>query len=99
MRIDVQGAATIRDICPDALSIFLTIQDEDEMVRRLEQRKTETSEGVELRIATARQELKRVEEFDYVVVNRECHLDEAVQTILAIIQAEHHRVKQRKVTL
>src|SRR4030066_2338131 len=99
MRIDVQGAATIRDICPDALSIFLTIQDEDEMVRRLEQRKTETSEGVELRIATARQEFKRVEEFDYVVVNRECHLDEAVQTILAIIQAEHHRVKQRKVTL
>jgi guanylate kinase len=99
MRVDVQGAATIRKICPEALSIFLTTQDEDEMIQRLKQRKTETPEGIELRIATARQELKRVEEFDYVVVNQECHLDEAVQTILAIIQAEHHRVKQRKVTL
>ena len=69
------------------------------MIQRLKQRKTETPEGIELRIATARQELKRVEEFDYIVVNRECHLDEAVQAILGIIKAEHHRVKQRKVTL
>jgi guanylate kinase len=99
MRIDVQGAATIQEICPDALLIFLTTQDEDEMVQRLKHRKTETPEGVKLRIATARQELKRMDEFDYVVVNRECHLDEAVQAILAIIQAEHHRVKHRKVTL
>ena len=99
MRIDVQGAATIRRICPEALSIFLTTQDEDEMIQRLRQRRTETPEGIELRIATARQELKRMAEFDYVIINRECYLNEAVQTILAIIQAEHHRVKQRKVTL
>ena len=99
MRIDVQGADTIRKICPEALSIFLTSQDEDEMIQRLKQRRTETPEGIELRIATAHQELKRIAEFDYVIVNRECHLDEAVQTVLAIIQAEHHRVKQRKVTL
>lgn len=99
LRIDVQGAATIRRICPDALSIFLTTPDEDEMIRRLKHRETETPEGIDLRIAKAYEELNRVNEFDYIVVNREDHLDEAVQVILAIIQAEHHRVMQRKVTL
>ncbi len=99
MRIDVQGASTIRELCLDALMIFLTTQDEQEMVRRLIARKTETPEGLNLRIATARQELKRLVEFDYVVVNREDQLDDAVDTILAIIQSEHHRVNPRKVTL
>lgn len=99
MRVDVQGAATIRRICPDALLIFLTTQSEEEMVNRLQARQSETPEQLQLRIATARQELKRMEEFDYVVVNREGYLDETVDTILAIIQAEHHRVHPRKVSL
>lgn len=99
MRVDVQGAARIRELYPEALLIFLTTQDEEEMIRRLKQRKTETPEGLNLRIATARKELKRINEFDYVVVNRECHLEETVDTILAIIHAEHHRVNHRKVNL
>lgn len=98
MRLDVQGAATVRRLYPDALLIFLTTQNEDELINRLRQRKTETPEGVALRIATARQELKRLHEFDYVIENRECQLDDTVETILAIIQAEHHRVVPRKVT-
>ncbi len=99
MRVDVQGAASVRKLSPDAILIFLTTQDEQELVRRLEMRKTETPEGLKLRIATARQEFKRISEFDYVVVNRTNRLDEAVDTILAIIDAEHHRVNPRKVNL
>jgi guanylate kinase len=99
MRLDVQGAATIRKLCPDALMIFLTVQDEQEMVNRLLERKTETPEGLKLRIATARQEMTQVDSFDYVVINRENHLEETVDTIISIIVAEHHRVKQRQVTL
>jgi guanylate kinase len=99
MRIDVQGAATIREIAEDALLIFLTTQDEEELVNRLKERKTETPEGLNLRIATARQELKRIKEFDYVVINRDDQLEDTVDTILAIVRAEHHRVKPRKVTL
>jgi guanylate kinase len=99
MRIDVQGAATIREKCPDAVLIFLTTKNEEELVNRLKQRKSETPEGLKLRIATARQEMKRIGEFDYVVVNGECHLDETVDTILAIIRTEHHRVHPRKATL
>lgn len=99
MRLDVQGAATIRKLCPEAVLIFLTTSDEDELVRRLKDRNTDTPEDINLRIAMARQELKRIQEFDYVLVNREQQLDQTVDSILAIIQTEHHRVKHRKITL
>jgi guanylate kinase len=99
MRLDVQGAETVRRLAPDALLIFISTQNEDELVHRLETRKTETADSLAIRIATARKELKRVEAFDYVIVNRDFHLDETVDMIRAIIDAEHHRVKPRKVTL
>jgi guanylate kinase len=99
MRVDVQGAATVRKISPEAILIFLTTSSEQELVDRLEKRDTESSEDLKLRIATARQEFKRIDEFDYIVVNRDSHLDETVDTITAIIDAEHHRVQPREVKL
>lgn len=99
MRLDVQGAETVRKLAPEALLIFLTTETEDELVNRLKARKTETPEELAIRIATARKELKRVESFDYVVLNHEDELDETVDTVSAIINAEHHRVQHRKVTL
>jgi guanylate kinase len=99
MRIDVQGAATIRQIVPNAVTIFLTAESEDELVRRLNERKTEPADKLKMRIATARQELKRIVEFDYVVVNRECQLDETVSQVLAIIAAEKSRVDWKPVVL
>jgi guanylate kinase len=99
MRLDVQGAATIRKLYPEALMIFLTTQNEDELVNRLKTRRTESSDELNLRIAMARQELKRIDAFDYILVNRECQLDETVDSILAIIKTEHHRVHPRKVSL
>lgn len=99
MRLDVQGAETIRRLCPDALLIFLTAQSEEELVRRLQLRKTETPEGLKLRIATAKKEFNRIQAFDYVVTNKENQLDHTVDVINSIICAEHHRVNMRKVTL
>ena len=99
MRIDVQGAETVRRMAPEALMIFLTTNNEEELVQRLETRKTETVDSLAIRIATARKELKRVDAFDYVIVNHGFRLDETVDVIRAIINAEHHRVKPRKVTL
>lgn len=99
MRLDVQGAETIRKLCPDALLIFLITQNEEDLIKRLQLRKTETPEGLRLRIATAREEIKRIDAFDYVVINKENQLDETVEVINAIICAEHHRVNARKVTL
>jgi guanylate kinase len=99
MRVDVQGASTIRKLCPEAVLIFLTPANQAEWIQRLIERHSETDEQVRLRIAMARQELVRAEEFDYVVVNEKDCLDEAVDTIEAILEAEHHRVKPRRITL
>lgn len=99
MRIDVQGAETIRRLAPEAVLIFLTVRDEQDMVQRLTARRTEQTDDLKLRIATARQELKRIGQFDYIVVNHEGQLERAVDAILAIIEAEHHRIPHRKVNL
>jgi guanylate kinase len=99
MRLDVQGAETIRELCPDALLIFLATRNEQELIDRLKSRRTESPEDLELRIATARQEMKRVEMFDYYVVNADGELDATVETIQAIIEAEHHRTDPRQVDL
>ncbi len=99
MRLDVQGAATVRRLAPEAVLIFLTTQNEEELVNRLKARKTENPDELSLRIATARQELKRVTEFDYVIVNSDGCLDNTVETVKAIITAEHQRVIPRKVSL
>ena len=63
MRLDVQGAATIRQLAPEAVLIFLVAGSADEMVLRLRDRKTETEDAIKMRVATARQELKRIDEF------------------------------------
>src|SRR5574339_967794 len=99
MRIDVQGAESVRRMARDALMIFITTESEEDLVRRLETRKTETADSLALRIAMARKELKRVEAFDYVIINKEFHLDQTIDIIRSIIEAEHHRVKPRKVEL
>jgi guanylate kinase len=99
MRIDVQGAETVRQLVEDALLIFLTPQNEDELINRLKKRNTETKESLKLRIATTRQEYRKIGLFDYIVVNKDDHLDETVDVIEAIIQAEQHRVNQREVKL
>ena len=99
MRIDVQGAATIRRLVPQAVLIFLTASSDEELEQRLLARGGDTSEQLQKRIATAREEMRCLPEFDYVVVNRDGELDQAVDDVLAIIRAEHRRVEPRVVKL
>jgi guanylate kinase len=99
MRLDVQGSATVKALIPDAILIFLSASSEDELIARLHKRNADSSDQIQKRIETARQEMHHKSEFDYVVINRDCQLDAAVDDILCIIRAEHQRVHQRKVTL
>ena len=99
MRIDVQGAATVRKIFPQAVTIFLIASSEEELIRRLSMRKTESPEALERRIEAAKAEMKRLPEFDYVVVNRDNELDDAVDKVLAIVTAEKCRVRPREIKL
>jgi len=99
LRLDVQGAATVRRLIPDAVTIFLTAGSEEELFRRLRMRKTEDPEQLRRRMETAREEMKHLPEFDYVVVNSDCHLDDAVRAIAAIITAEKCRTRPRRARL
>ncbi len=99
MRVDVQGAATIKKLVPEAVFIFLVASSLEELMQRLKDRATERGEDLERRMATARAEMECLHEFDYVVVNSNDRLDEAVERIMAIIQAEKCRVRPRKITL
>ena len=99
MRLDVQGAMTIRKICPEAILIFLTASSREEWVNRLLERRSETPEELELRFNTAAQEYAMIDQFDYLVVNSEDHLDKTIEDIQAIIRAEHLRTNPRKVEL
>ena len=99
LRIDVQGAATIKRLAPDAVFIFLAPGSFDELHNRLQWRRTESPDQMEQRLAMARREMDALDTFDYVVINREDHLDDAVGQIRNIMSAEKQRVHPRRVVL
>ncbi|MPZ22806.1 MAG: guanylate kinase [Dehalococcoidia bacterium] len=94
LRVDVQGAATIRQLIPEAVSIFISPETPDELRDRIARRGAD--DGMEQRLADATGEIGRVGEFDYLVVNREDSLDEAVATVRAILTAEKHRIGRQR---
>ena len=91
LRLDVQGAATVRAMIPDAVLVFLCAESETALARRLFRRGTESEEQFARRVATARAETRRLDEFDYVVVNPEGGLERAAAKLSAIIDAEKSR--------
>jgi guanylate kinase len=95
IRVDVQGAATIRSMVPEAVLIFLTAPSEEELEQRLRARESESPEQIKERMATAQAEIAQLPDFDYFIVNRDGELDRAVDTVIAIVQAEHCRVEPR----
>ncbi|MCY4578052.1 MAG: guanylate kinase [Chloroflexi bacterium] len=99
LKIDVQGAATIRSLVPDALFIFLAPPSGEELERRLRGRNTESDDALIARIEQARHELQEAEKFDYTVVHHTDATDEAALEIEDIIRRERHRVPPRKIQL
>ena len=98
-RVDVQGAASIRAKVPQAVLIFLTVPSIEALEKRLAKRNTETKEELALRLANAREEMRRQDEFDYLVFNDEGRLEEAVEKVRAIVLAEKCRLRRTETTL
>lgn len=88
VRVDVQGAATIKRLIPDAILIFLAPESQDELEKRLRDRATDGGGDLRLRIDTAAREMAQEGSFDYVVVNADGRLDEAVSRIVSIVESE-----------
>ncbi|XLR60435.1 hypothetical protein S83_011107 [Arachis hypogaea] len=100
LRVDIQGAQTLRKVLgKSAVFIFLVAESEAAMVERLVDRKTETVESLLVRIATAKEEVKHVKNFDYCVVNAQGKLENAVKLVESIIDAEKARVRQRSAVI
>jgi len=99
LRLDVQGAATIRRLVPEAVLIFLTCESEAALTERLKHRRTESEAALRDRLAIVRQEMERISDFDYMIVNYTSHLDDTVRVVGAIIKAEKCRVWQREMNL
>lgn len=99
LRIDIQGAKTVKGIAPQGVFIFLAPSSMAELEARLRRRQTEAGTDLERKIATAREEMKALPMFDYVVTNRNGALEDAVQKVLAIVHAEKCRVNPRRVEL
>jgi guanylate kinase len=96
IKIDVQGATTIKKNVPQAVFIFLVPQTIQELIDRLTRRNTESAENLRLRIATAEEEMKRIDIFDYIAINEHGQIDRVVSEIKAIITAEKMRVISRE---
>jgi guanylate kinase len=95
MRVDVQGAASVRARLPSAVLVFLAPESMDDLSPRLQERGTETEAEVALRLANARREMEALPHFDYVVVNRQDRLQDSVAAVRAILLAERSKVEPR----
>ena len=99
VKVDVQGAATIKKILPQAVFIFLLPPSREELATRLKQRQTESAFNLALRLKTAEEEIKQLSLFDYKVLNKTGEINQAVSDIKAIITAEKCRVIPREIVL
>jgi guanylate kinase len=97
VKVDVQGAASIKKTVPQAVFIFLAPPSMEDLNKRLEQRKTESSIDLEVRIKAAEKEMNSLSMFDYVVVNHKDGIGQAISQIESIITAEKCRVKPRTI--
>ncbi len=93
LKIDVQGAATVRRKLPGAIYIFLVPGSLEELVERLTTRQTETPAERQRRLADAAHEIAQRKYYDYVIVNRQGRLQDAVNNLRAIMVAEHCRTQ------
>ena len=99
IKIDVQGALTIRHLNPQGVFVFLEPPSMEELERRLRERKSEVAIDMDRRLRTARSELGYRSKFDYVVVNENDAIDETADILEAIMRAERWHYPRRTMTL
>ena len=92
--IEVQGAAKVRQLCPDALFIFIAPPSFEELSRRLHGRQTDSEEVIAGRLEKAKVELKEIPKYDYLVINDQ--ISQAADEFVSILTAAECRVENRK---
>jgi len=95
--IDVQGARQVRQRAPEAVGIFVLPPSFETLAMRLQRRNQDAPAAIQRRLATAREEVTAVDEYDYVVVNDD--VDRCVAEVGAIVAAERARRWRRRVAI
>ena len=85
LEIEVQGAAKVKEICPEAIFIFVMPPNMAELTRRLVDRNTEDPKTIELRLSNAKREIEQAKNYDYIIVNNT--IEEAVDELAAIVSS------------
>ncbi len=99
VRVDVQGAARIRTLVPEALFIFVLPPDKDTLRRRLIDRGENSAESIERRLEAADGDIDQAAQFDEQLVNHDGRLDEIVVELVEIIERESRRDVPRRMDL
>ncbi len=95
LEIDWQGAAQVRKIFPNAVSIFILPPSEDALRERLNKRGQDSDEVIARRLANAHEEIQHVAEFDYVIINTV--FDDALRDLQAVFLTQRLRVEKQLV--
>ena len=94
LKVDIQGAATIKSLIPQAISIFMIPGTLNDLENRLRTRMTESEEQLKLRLEVAKTELTKLNNFEYYIINEEDNLESTVRQIDTIITAEKQRLNR-----
>ena len=96
LEIEVEGSMNIRKRYPEAVHIFVLPPDLVTLEARLRGRGTNTDEDIKNRLARAKEEIRLIGEYDYVIVNRDGGAEAAADEVFSILCAEQHRVSRNR---
>lgn len=94
LEIEVEGARNVRRLCPEAVLIYVLPPDAETLEKRLRGRGTNTEEDIANRLAKAREEIRCLPDYDYIVINENEGAAAAAEEIANIITAEQHKVSR-----
>ncbi len=99
IKVDVQGAMTIKGKLPDAVLLFIMPPRIEDIINRLKARGTETEEQLKIRFEAIKKEYETLPEFNYMIINADGKVDEAVEQIEKVIRSERRSKKIRNYDL
>jgi len=94
LEIDIQGAAQVKQNCPEGIFIFISPPSIEELKNRIIKRGSDTQDSIELRLKCAREEMEASLDYDYIVINDD--LDKAALMLQSIVLAERCKVSRNK---
>ena len=94
LEIEMQGASQIKEVCPDGVFIFVLPPSLEELKNRIVGRGTETAEEIEKRFSCAFDEINKIVDYDYFIVNDD--VEKSVKQVVGIILSEKNKVTRYK---